>query len=183
MTGATEGLMHAMLVVFGGLPGTGKTTLAREVARQTGALHLRIDTIEQAIRASAALQGKVGVAGYAVALVLARENLAAGQAVIADAVNPVPEARQAWRDIAARISVPLVEIETRCSDPTEHRRRAETRAADIPGLVNPTWNDILGRDYVPWTEDHWVIDTYTWSVEDAVTEICTRMTRECPDPL
>jgi len=174
--------MHAMLVVFGGLPGTGKTTLAREVARRTGALHLRIDTIEQAILASAQLHGEVGVAGYAVALALARENLAAGQTVIADAVNPVPESRQAWRDLAAKLSVPLIEVETLCSDATEHRRRAETRAADIAGLVNPTWDDIVGRCYVPWTEDHCVIDTCTCSVEDAVTEICTRMRRECPAP-
>jgi len=38
-----------MLTIFGGLPGTGKTTIARELARQTGAIHLRIDSIEQAI--------------------------------------------------------------------------------------------------------------------------------------
>ena len=37
-----------MLIVFGGLPGTGKTTVARELARQLGAVHLRIDSIEQA---------------------------------------------------------------------------------------------------------------------------------------
>jgi DNA polymerase III delta prime subunit len=38
-----------MLIIFGGLPGVGKTTVARELARQIGALHLRIDSMEQAI--------------------------------------------------------------------------------------------------------------------------------------
>ena len=39
-----------MLVVFSGLPGTGKTTIASQLARQTGAAYLRIDVIEQALR-------------------------------------------------------------------------------------------------------------------------------------
>ncbi len=39
-----------MLIIFGGLPATGKTTIAKELARQIGATYLRIDTIEQAIR-------------------------------------------------------------------------------------------------------------------------------------
>ena len=38
-----------MLIILGGLPGTGKTTIARELARQLGAVHVRIDSIEEAI--------------------------------------------------------------------------------------------------------------------------------------
>jgi hypothetical protein len=37
------------LVVFGGLPGVGKTAVARRVADRLGATFLRIDTIEAAI--------------------------------------------------------------------------------------------------------------------------------------
>jgi predicted kinase len=44
-----------MLIIFGGLPGTGKTTIARALAHQIGAVHLRIDSIEQAIRDSEVL--------------------------------------------------------------------------------------------------------------------------------
>ncbi len=39
-----------MLIVFSGLPGTGKTTIANDLAAMTSAVYLRIDTIEQAIR-------------------------------------------------------------------------------------------------------------------------------------
>ncbi|MFY9659052.1 MAG: AAA family ATPase [Terriglobales bacterium] len=38
-----------MLIILGGLPGTGKTTIARELARQLRAVHVRIDSIEEAI--------------------------------------------------------------------------------------------------------------------------------------
>ena len=34
-----------MLIILGGLPGVGKTTIAREVARQLGAIHVRVDSI------------------------------------------------------------------------------------------------------------------------------------------
>ncbi len=49
-----------MLIVFSGLPGTGKTTIANDLAATTGAVYLRIDTIEQAIRNSGALAQDVG---------------------------------------------------------------------------------------------------------------------------
>ena len=39
-----------MLTVFGGLPGTGKSTIARALAAKIGAVWLRIDGIEQALR-------------------------------------------------------------------------------------------------------------------------------------
>jgi predicted kinase len=41
-----------MLIIFGGLPGVGKTAIARELARKLGAVYVRIDSIEQAIRNS-----------------------------------------------------------------------------------------------------------------------------------
>jgi predicted kinase len=54
-----------MLVIFGGLPGTGKSTLALKLADQMGAVYLRIDTIERAIAAGEDLS--VGEKGYRVA--------------------------------------------------------------------------------------------------------------------
>jgi predicted kinase len=62
-----------MLIVFGGLPGTGKTMLARAFAQRRHATYLRIDTIEQVIRSSEMLAGDVGPAGYMVAYALARQ--------------------------------------------------------------------------------------------------------------
>ena len=74
----------ATLVVFGGLPATGKTTLARLLASELGALYLRIATIEQALRNSQVLRGSVEDAGYRVAYAVAAENLRLGRAVVAD---------------------------------------------------------------------------------------------------
>ncbi len=164
-----------MLIVFGGLPGTGKTTLARLVAQQRRATYLRNDSIEQAIRASGMLAGDVGPSGYLVAYALAEANLALGQDVVADSVNPLAVTRDAWRRAAANASSPYVEIELVCSDPVEHRRRVETRQADIAGLRVPNWDDVRQRAYDPWDRPRLVLDTAGRGIADLLAELHRRV--------
>lgn len=169
-----------MLVVFGGLPGTGKTTIARAVAIRRSAVYLRIDEIEQAIRSAGVPAAGVGPSGYAVANALAASNLVNGCLVVADCVNPVPESRQGWRAAAARAKAPILEIEIVCSDPIEHRRRIEERRSDIVGLEPPTWCSVLAHDYVSWQEHHLVIDTARIGVQEAVEIVERRMMAVAP---
>jgi predicted kinase len=154
-----------MLIVLSGLPGVGKTSIARELARVTGAVHLRIDTIEQALRAAGL---RVEAEGYAVAYALAEDNLTSGRTVIADCVNPWPLTRSAWRAAAERAGVRALEVEVVCSDAAEHRRRVDARVADIEGHELPTWNDVVERDYRPWDRPRLVLDTARLSVAESV---------------
>ncbi|WP_458157499.1 AAA family ATPase [Bradyrhizobium sp. 18BD] len=39
-----------ILIVFGGLPATGKTTLSRELARRLAASYIRVDAIEHLLK-------------------------------------------------------------------------------------------------------------------------------------
>ncbi|MEU2730472.1 AAA family ATPase [Streptomyces griseoviridis] len=148
-----------MLIVIGGLPGTGKTTLARLLAARIGAVHLRIDTIEQAIVRSGLAQHPVGPAGYVIGYALAEEHLQQGLTVIAESVNPLAVTRDSWKNVGSRAAVPVVEVEVVCSDPDEHRGRVTTRSIDIPDLPLPDWQQVLNRDYEPWDREHLVVDT------------------------
>src|SRR5260370_5668736 len=126
-----------MLIVFGGLPGTGKTTLARAFAQQWRATYLRIDTIEQALRSSEMLAGDVGPAGYIVAYALAEANLRLGGIVVADSVNPLAITRDAWRKVAAVAASAVFEIEVDCSEAHQHPRRTEPPTFNTPRLTTP----------------------------------------------
>ncbi len=146
-----------LLIVFSGLPGTGKTTVSKLLAARLRAVYLRIDTIEQAMKAAGAEH--IGPAGYTVANALATANLLLGHSIVADCVNPVRESRQGWRNAAAPASARLVDIYLYCSDEAEHRRRVETRAADIPGHVLPSWDAVTRHEFEVRDDDHLALDT------------------------
>ena len=156
-----------MLIALGGLPGAGKSALARSLARRLGGVHLRIDTIEQAMRNAGFTVS--GPEGYLAARDLAEDNLRVGRTVIVDSVNPLAITRAYWREAAERRAVELLEIEVVCSDTAQHRRRVESRVTEVPGLVLPTWQQVLDRRYEPWTTAH-VIDTAGRTVEESAAQ-------------
>jgi predicted kinase len=159
-----------LLIIFAGLPGVGKTSIARELARLRQAVYLRIDTIEQTMfRADEDMPAPD--LGYRVAYALAAENLRLGLTVIADSVNPIALTRDAWRAVAEAAGTPSVEVEVICSDASEHRRRVESRLGDIPDLTQPTWREVETRDYHPWPRDRIVIDTAGRSLEACLAEL------------
>jgi predicted kinase len=157
-----------MLIIFGGLPGTGKTTIARELASQLGAVYLRIDSVEQAIRDSDSSGAPMDDRGYRVAYAVAEDNLGIGRTVIADCVNPLQLTRDSWIGVARRAQVRAVEVEVVCSDALEHRRRVETRATDVAELKPLAWQEVVDRQYDPWNRERIVLDTAARSVEDNV---------------
>jgi predicted kinase len=162
-----------MLIILSGLPGTGKTTIARELALQIAALHLRIDTIEQALR-DAGLS-VVSDEGYRVAYAIAEDNLRLGRTVIADSVNPLKVTRDAWHAVAARAGTRFIDVEIICSDPAEHRRRVETRAPDIDGHKLPTWGEVVARRYDRWNVDRIVVDSSREEIVAAVGRLLKAM--------
>lgn len=166
---------HRTLIVLSGLPGTGKTTIAREFAARIPCAYLRIDAIEHALKTASGSTEEVGPAGYVVAYALARSNLALDMSVVADCVNPLAVTREAWQAVAAETGSKLVEVEVVCSDTAEHRRRVEGREADIAGFALPSWASVLRHEYEAWGTSRLVIDSALMQPSEAADLICRQL--------
>lgn len=135
-----------MLIAMAGLPGSGKSTVAGEVARELGCALLSVDPIEAALwRSGIARDQPTGLAAYVVAENLARGQMLLGNDAIIDAVNDVEAARNQWVSLAVELSQPLAFIEVFCSDDEVHRQRLAGRRREILGYPEPTWESVIPR--------------------------------------
>jgi predicted kinase len=149
------------LIIIAGLPGSGKSTLAESLAEKLAIPLFSVDPIETAILKSGIKRSfATGLAVYLVAEMLAGEQLKYGLSAIIDAVSPVQEARDMWRNLAYKQKATLVIIE--CVLEREvHRKRIEARTRNMYGIPEVTWEDVETRreQYVIWQEERLVLDT------------------------
>ncbi len=169
-----------MLIAMAGLPGSGKSAVAGEIARALGCAVLSVDPIEAAMwRAGVERDQPTGLAAYVIAEDLAREQLLVGNDAIVDAVNDVEPARDQWRSLAASLGQPLAFVEVICSDEQVHRRRLAGRQRGIEGFPEPTWESVLERrsGFTSWTDDRIRVDSMSplGEIAAAVQEYLERM--------
>ncbi len=161
----------AILYIFGGLPGTGKSELVQSLAGYINSAYLRVDTIEQAIKN---VCGSLKYdKGYQAAFDIASDNLRNGISVIADSVNAISASREAWKKVATQLDVKYIQIEVQCSDKVEHRIRVENRKTTVSNLKLPTWDDVLTRHYERWDDVDIIIDTANEEPDQSIKKLFT----------
>jgi predicted kinase len=128
-----------VLVVLTGLPGTGKSTLARAVAQALPAAYLSVDPISAVIEQQPSVADPLGKISYQVVQRVAELQVGFGLSAVVDAVNPFAWVRQEYRDLAQRHGSDFALIYLAFSDTSAHRARVETRAAGGPGL---SWSEV-----------------------------------------
>ncbi|MDP3520933.1 MAG: AAA family ATPase [Hydrogenophaga sp.] len=163
-----------MLIALSGLPGTGKTTIARLLASQLPAVHVRIDTIEQALLRTG-WAAPLGAEAYIVGHGIAADNLRRGHLVLADCVNAAQLSRDAWDHVAQTCGVRCLHVGLVCGNAVEHRRRVLERTADIPGHELPTWAEVAALRWDPPAAGTLWIDTSVCSAETAAQTIVRRV--------
>lgn len=176
-----------VLVVVGGLSGSGKSTVAAALAERTGLVHVNSDLVRKRLagvapthRGGAELYtSERSAATYAAMYAAAAEALAAGRGVILDATFQ----RRAHRDQAAAVGaaagVEVLFVECRADDAVIRERLAH-RAARDDDPSDADWQVYLRQqrayDPVAGDEPHVTIDT-SRPLADVLGEIEARVHR------
>lgn len=150
-----------VLVVFSGIPGTGKSTLAEHAARQLGAVLLSKDVIEAALwRSEIGPTEKSGWAAYEVMTAVTAQLLRLGHAVVLDSVASTERIRATWLTLAAAQQVGVRVVECVCSDAATHRTRMQGRDRAIAGWPELSWDDVerVRAHFEPWRRERLVLD-------------------------
>lgn len=167
-----------VLIVFGGRPGSGKSTIAQALSGNLGAVLLEIDRIEAPIQAK---HGRdIGPLGYNVAYQVATSNLDLGHIVVADCVNPIAVTRNAWASVAMGCKATLVQVNVICSDVQVHCRRVEQRLMERPMQGLPDWDSVRARQIDEWPDADITLDTASQDPGAAVTAILNSLCHLAP---
>lgn len=145
---------YALLLVLAGRPGTGKTTLGKQLTVELGAAYLRADAMVMPLMRSRLTEdpAEAARAAYEVAHEVAAENLQVGRSVVFDGLNATHLQRAAWGPVAMREGADLLVAETTLSDSEEHQRRVNERQGEPEGYLGPSWDSIQTCPYDPWDE-------------------------------
>ena len=154
---------NARLIVFCGLPGVGKSTLADAVGSRLGVPVFAVDWVLGALTPFGGrhLDDLMEI-GAELLTTLALRQLALGQSAILDHPGEDVADRERWRSLARRAGAQFVPVLCECPDAAVHRARLEGRTRGIPGWHDAgAWPNVVRRraTFPPWPEGTLTIDT------------------------
>jgi predicted kinase len=177
--------MTVKLIVFSGLPGTGKSSLAEGLGKHLSIPVFAKDWLEAALVRSelvASNQNKpLGSAGYQLLTTLAERQLMMHQSVILDSVASTQSIRNTWKRLSDQYQAEWRVIECICSDESLHRSQLSRRERNIPGWHKLQWSDVekVKGYFSPWVENRLILDMLNPFDENLVKAISYCECQDC----
>ena len=144
------------LIVFSGLPGTGKSTVAEAMGKYFSIPVFAKDWLEATLVKSGIVSSNrdksLGSVGYRLLTTLAERQLMLGQSVILDSVASTETIRETWHHLSQQYHAQWRVIECICSDESFHRAQLAKRERHIPGWYELSWSDVehVRQFFLPW---------------------------------
>jgi predicted kinase len=166
--------VESKIIVIGGMPCAGKTTLSKEVSKELKLPVVSKDEIEAAVaRKGLASSKEMNGVGYEVMRSLAKGFIESGCAAIFDFTAAKSRVEQCWPEL---FELNIKYIECVCSNEKVHKERAESRFRDIEGWYELSWSEILEiqSNYEPLRPERLVLDSANelrTNVKDAIEYI------------
>lgn len=177
MRSELDGIERPIVVVFTGLPGTGKSTMADKMAIHLGAPAFSGDWLLGALQPAAAPLAQLSRDAllrtyHSLLNSLMTRQLLLGQSAVLDCLVTDAVATK-WQSTAVAQEAEFRVIECVCSDAVVHRSRIEGRVRAIPGWHEIGWShvDKMRGELAPLSVERLTLDAVT-SVDRNFRTVC-----------
>jgi predicted kinase len=148
-----------MLIIVCGLPGTGKTTLAKRIADETSSFLLNTDTIRKRVIYDPRYTEKEKEMIYELLFEMAEKFLLTGKNVVLDGTFYRKDLRERAGEIAEKAKSEFRVIEVRCREDVVRKMMKERRKKGSESDADFAVYRKLKKEFEPVREKHLVLDT------------------------
>ncbi len=148
-----------MLVIICGLPGTGKTTLAREVAKHIPAVHISSDAIRMMLLRKRTYSEKEKEGVYKAMFKKAEELITGGRSVVLDATFYKKMLREKARAIADKTKSKFFLVECTTPESVLRERMFARKRGESESEADFEVYKKIKEIFEPIEDEHLIVDT------------------------
>lgn len=133
--------MNSTIIIIGGIPGAGKSTLAKALSKELNIPAFAKDELEAAVARRGLCNNKEtqGV-GFEIMAVIAKNQIENNNSAIFDFIASKSRITERWPEL---LESEIKYIECICSNEEIHKERIQSRNRNIEGWYELVWEDVL----------------------------------------